>query len=880
MSTLPTGTVTFLFTDIEGSTRLLERLGDAYVPVLERHHAILREAIAAGGGTEVGTEGDAFFAVFPSAPRAVGAVVDAQRALSAEPWPEGVELKVRMGLHTGEGLIGADNYVGLAVHRAARVGAAAHGGQVLVSGATAALVSGALPAGVELRELGRFRLRDITEPEELFQVIGDDMAGDFPPPRTLDATPNNLPTQLTTFLGRTAELRELQEILPQTRLLTLSGPGGTGKTRLSLELAGRSMDRHPGGVFFVDLSTVADPDLVATAIASAVGLPDPGGKAVTDRLAERFQGKPTLLVLDNFEHLDAAAGVVSGLLSAASSLTVVVTTRNVLRLYGERVYPVPPLQLPDPHNLPDLATLTHYEAVALFIERAVAVRPDFRVTNDNAPAVAQICVRLDGLPLAIELVAARIRLLTPQAMLDRLGQSLDLARSGARDLPERQQTLRGAIAWSHEMLPEPDARLFAALSVFAGGGQLEHVEVVCVDAMAGDVLDGLSSLVDKSLVRQSEGLGGEPRFSMLETIREFAGEQLAALGLTDAMRGRHADVYAGLANAARDEYFGPDQRLWLDRLEQEHDNLRGALAWLLEAGRVEEALRMVGSMWRFWQMRGYLVEGFERAEAVLAAVMSETDRVAVADGHEAAGGLAYWLGHKAAVAHYDRALEIAQARGDRSAEARQWYNLAGSYMLTMSPAEGLEKAKFAAAKAVEIYREVGDEGDLGRALWAQANANYEAHDWENARRILDEAMPLLEAAGDRFMVSWGRYMMSLSDIVNHDYQASYANVSFALDEFVRVNDVSGLTLSLDGFSQLAYEVGDPDRAARLAGFVSRLEAVSGTGLNAANRAILGIDPTTLRDDPTTAEAWRAGETMSLEDAVALARGLQVPGKPA
>jgi predicted ATPase/class 3 adenylate cyclase len=873
---LPTGTVTFLFTDVEGSTRLAESLGDAFGPLLERHHALLRDAIAAGGGVEVSTEGDAFFAVFTSAPRAVAAVAEAQRALAAEPWTRGADVRVRMGLHTGEAVIGADNYVGLAVHRAARVASSAHGGQILVSGAAGALAAAGLPPDVELRDLGRFRLRDLTEPEQLYQVVAPGLADDFPPPRTLDATPNNLPTQLTTFLGREKELRDILASLPETRLLTLSGPGGTGKTRLSLEVAGRVMDRYPGGVYFVDLSSVTEPDLVPSAIAQAIGLADPGGRAVADRIAERLRGAPSLLVLDNFEQVEEAAPVVADLLSAAPPVTVLVTTRNVLHLYGEREYPVPPLGLPDPRRLPDLATLSHFESVALFIERAVAVRPDFRVTNENAPAVAQICVRLDGLPLAIELVAARIRLLPPQAMLERLGGRLDLARSGARDLPERQQTLRGAISWSYEMLPDGDAALFAALSVFSGGAELEHLEVVCGGLVEGDPLDGLASLVDKSLVRQIEGVGGAPRFSMLETIREYAAEQLSGRQLTDDVRTRHGEVFCGLAEAARDELVGADQRLWLDRLEQEHDNLRAALAWAHDAGRIDAALRLVANLWRFWQMRGYLVEGYDHATAALAAARPDEDPLILADALEAAGGLAYWLGDPASIAHYERGLAIHQEHGDRSGEARQWYNLAGAYTSTVDRAVGYAKATDAATRAVALYRELGDDPALGRALWSLANAKYESRDWDESRRILHEALPLLEAAGDRFMWTWGRFMLALSHVVEGDYAGARDHLAFALNEFHAVNDVSGLTLVLDGFAQLAQSSGDLDGAARLSGFVARLEAISGTGLNASNRLIMGLDPRYLREEPATADAWIAGERMTTDEAVAVALALEAP----
>jgi class 3 adenylate cyclase len=423
MTTLPTGTVTFLFTDIEGSTRLLESLGTGYQPILERHHVLLRDAIASGQGTEISTEGDAFFAVFSSAPSAVAAVTAAQRSLTAEPWPANATVRVRMGLHSGEGVLGGDSYVGLDVHRAARVASAGHGGQVLLSGSTHALAIGNLPSGVVLADLGEHRLKDLSRPEHLWQLSIEGLPSAFPPPKTLEATPNNLPLQLTSFLGRQREVDEVTALVNANRLITMTGPGGTGKTRLALQVAAEASDRFPDGVYFVALEPITRAELLLPTIAQAVGLVD-AGAATVERLAEHFGDKSFLLVLDNFEQVDDAAPLVADLLSRAPHLTILATSRSPLRVYGEREFPVPPLGLPDPRNLPDLDRFSQFESVALFVERAVAVRPDFAVDNDNAPAVAEICVRLDGLPLAIELAAARVRVLTPQAILDRLTDRL------------------------------------------------------------------------------------------------------------------------------------------------------------------------------------------------------------------------------------------------------------------------------------------------------------------------------------------------------------------------------------------------------------------------------------------------------------------------
>ncbi|MDQ2690211.1 MAG: adenylate/guanylate cyclase domain-containing protein, partial [Chloroflexota bacterium] len=603
MPELLTGTVTFLFTDIEGSTRLLQAHGDVWPDVLERHLQLLRASFEAEGGREVGTEGDSLFVGFPTASGAVAGAVAAQRALAAEPWPAGIELRVRMGLHTGEAGFAADSYAGLNVHRASRIAGAGHGGQVLLSDATRTLAEEELPDDVTLRDLGEHRLKDLDQPERLWQLVIAGCRNDFPPVRSLDVA-NNLPTRLTTFLGREHEIAAIAKLLGENRLLTLTGPGGTGKTRLSLEVASRTMEQYRDGVFFIELAPISDPELVVPTIAQALNLPESAGRPALDRVSDHIGARRMLLVLDNFEQVVEAGSEVRRLLDACANLNILVSSRSVLRVSGEQEYPVPPLGVPDPARLPPLAALSQYEAVALFIERARAVKPDFAVTNENAPAVAEICVRLDGLPLAIELAAARIRLLTPQAMLKRLEHRLGLLAGGARDLPERQQTLRGAIAWSHDLLDGPERALFACLSVFVGGAGIDEIDQVCSDEIGSDALEVLGSLVEKSLVRQFEGVGGEPRFAMLETIREFAMEQALEGGRWEELRARHAGLFAALAERAAGDVMGPEKRTWLDRLEQDHDNLRSALGALAAAGATEKALRMSASLWRFWQMRG------------------------------------------------------------------------------------------------------------------------------------------------------------------------------------------------------------------------------------------------------------------------------------
>jgi len=490
----PIGTVTCLFSDIEGSTRLELDLGTGpYRDVLERHRVLLRAAFVAHDGHEQGTEGDSFFVIFRRASDAVTAAAEGQRALSAEPWPGDLTVLVRMGLHTGELESTADGVIGYAINRTARIAAVAHGGQVLLSDTTRSLIAGELPPGVTIRELGEHRLKDLRAPERLSQLVVDGLRSDFPPPRTVDARPNNLPTQLTTFVGRDHELAEAVALLVRTRLLSFTGPGGTGKTRLSLQVAASAAESFPDGIWFVPLDAIRDPALVAPTIARTLGVADSPTRTTMDGLVEAVAARQMLLVLDNFEQVVDAAPIVAEFLRRCPNVTCLVTTRIALHVSGEQEYPVPGLPAPpdtsrlsevDRLNLPralrefDLATLNQYEAVRLFTARAGSVRPGFAVTNANAPAIAGIAGRLHGMPLAIELAAARVKVLTPDQILARLEHHLAVLTTGSRDVPERQQTLRGAIAWSYDLLDTGSRRFLDRLSVFRGGFTLDLADAV------------------------------------------------------------------------------------------------------------------------------------------------------------------------------------------------------------------------------------------------------------------------------------------------------------------------------------------------------------------------------------------------------------------
>jgi predicted ATPase/class 3 adenylate cyclase len=846
----PTGTVTCLFSDIEGSTRLELELGSGpYSDARERHRRLLRAAFESHDGYEQSTEGDSFFVIFRRAGDAVAAAVDGQRAIAAEPWPEGAEVRVRMGIHTGEiERLGGD-VIGYDINRTARITAVAHGGQVLLSEATRSLLADDLRDGVGLRDLGVHRLKDLREPEHLSQLVIDGLPDEFPALRSLDARPNNLPMQLTSFVGRERELAEALDLLRTTRLLTLTGPGGTGKTRLSLQVAAAAADDFPDGVWFVALDAVRDPRLVASTIAHTLHLADSKARPALDLLSDHLGDGRVLLVLDNFEQVVDAGRDIADLLRRCPNVRCVVTTRIPLRVSGEQEYPVPGLPTPpdlsrlsevERLNLPrdlrelDAAALTQFEAVRLFITRATSVRPGFTVTNDNAPAVAGISARLHGMPLAIELAAARIKLLTPDQVLARLEHHLSLLTAGSRDLPERQQTLRGAIAWSYDLLDDGARRLTDRLSVFRGGFDLEMAERICgpAEEIGGDVVDRIGELVDQSLVRAEEG--PEPRFGMLETIREFAAEMLAGREEAGTIADRHAAAMLDLAEAAASKLNGPDQRLWLERLEHDHDNLRAALDWSIAKPDPPLGARLSFALWRFWQQRGYLNEARARFEQ-LASQGWELEPVDQARFAEAFGGIAYWQSDQATATRlYDEQLRLWREIGDRREIANALFNRAYADMIDIMegniPDDRGDRSRGLFNEALEIYRDLGDPGGEGNILWGLGSIAYFMSDAAEAEQWYRRSLELHRAAGHRTMEAWSLHMLALAMIGKHDAAAGEETAREALQRFYDSGDVSGVTLSLDDLALGALGGGDIERAGRLWGAARQLQQTTGTAL--------------------------------------------------
>ena len=622
---VPSGTVTFLFTDIEGSTRLAQEYPQEMPALLRRHNAILKEAIEAHQGFVFRVVGDSFSAAFHTASAAVSAALEAQQALQHESWLP-APIKVRMGIHTGSAQlkdasqgqgVAYEGYATLALTQ--RIMSVGHGGQILLSQTTHDLLKAGLPEGTELRDLGERRLKDIVRPERIYQVAAADLPSEFPPLTTLENMHHNLPAQLTSFIGREQEIAEAREALASTRILTFIGPGGTGKTRLSLQVAAEQISEFKDGVWLIELAQLTDPTYILSTIASTFHLRELQGVPLSDTVTDYLRGKQLLLVLDNCEHLiEACARLSDHFLHACPKLKIIASSREALGIGGETVYRVPSLSLPqDGEGLRDAGNLMRYEATRLFIERARKANPAFALTTGNAPYVTQICQRLDGIPLAIELAAARLTLFTPQQIAERLGDRFKLLTSGSRTALPRQQTLRALIDWSYLTLNETEQNVLRQLAVFSGGWTFEAAESV-----AGDdsrvAMDGLSGLVNKSLVNVEEK-EGESRYRYLETIRQYAMEKLLETGEAVHARDRHLAYFLEVSRHA-DEKFRTAQRLmWVNRLEIEHDNLRAALGWALES-HPESALQMVCSLAGFWLSRRYMTEGCSWCQAAISRV--------------------------------------------------------------------------------------------------------------------------------------------------------------------------------------------------------------------------------------------------------------------
>ena len=746
---LPTGSVTFIYTDIEGSTSLLQHLGDQrYAAVLLEHHEILRAAFEAGGGHEVHTQGDSFLIAFGSAHDAIATAAAAQRAVTAHHWPEGAPIRVRMGLHTGEPAVAGSGYVGLDVHRASRIMGVGYGGQVLLSHATQDLVKHDPPDGLTVRDLGEHRLKDLTRPEHIFQIVIPGLPAEFPPLKTLNVISNNLPVQPTTFVGRDREIEEVKRSQSESRLLTLMGAGGSGKTRLAVQVAADLIEQFEKGVWLVELAPLADPALVVQAVATTFQVREAAGRKLLDLLVDYLGSKSLLLILDNCEHLVAACAQLAGaLLRACPNLKILATSRAALGVAGEVTYRVPPLSRPDPKRVQSLDQLKQFEAVQLFVERSVSSEPQFALTEANGRAVADICYRLDGIPLAIELTAARVKVLTVDQIAARLEDRFRLLSEGSGTGLAHHETLRATIDWSYGLLTEEERILLRRVAAFAGGFSLEASEAVCAGGRVESdaVLDLIASLVDKSLI-VAEGLNGDMRYLLLETIRHYSLEKLRDSAEVPAVRGLHMAWYLELAERAEPELQGADQAAWLDRLETEHDNFRAALEWTASGTPDPDArLRLAGALYRFWLIRGHLTEGRNWLESAIedpGGTVSPARMKALYAG----GALAFAQDDYArADTLLEESLALSRPGGDKISIAR-----ALNYLALIHRHRGdYPRAVLVLEESLALCREAGQKWDLAQALRSLALAVRRTGDYDRATALLEESLPLWREVGDK-----------------------------------------------------------------------------------------------------------------------------------
>jgi predicted ATPase/class 3 adenylate cyclase len=817
MAELPSGTVTFLLSDVEGSTDLWEVAPEAMRGALARHDALFDEAVRRHGGVHIRPrgEGDSRFAVFTSAPDAVAAAVAVQRAFAAEPWPTPRPIDVRIGIHTGETELRDGDYYGSEVNRCARLRGIGHGGQTLLSEATSELVRGRLSSDASLLDLGRHRLKGLAQPERVFQVVAPGLARDFPALSSLDAHPNNLLIPPTRLVGREREVQTVRSLCLRrdVRLVTVTGPGGIGKTRLGLQVAAELMGQYPDGVFFVDLAPISEPDLVISTIAHVLGLREAGGRPLRETVTAYLHEKRLLLLLDNFEQLLLAAPLVADLLAACPRLAVLVTSRAVLHLRGEREFAVPPLALPEATHAASVEAVGGFAAIALFVQRAVEARADFVLTRENAPSVAEICRRLDGLPLALELAAARLRVLSPEALLRRLERRLPLLTGGARDLPARQRGLRDTIAWSHGLLDEDERRLFRRLAVFVGGWTVGAAEAVCAPGNLNvNVLDCLESLASKSLIRRSEVCEGEPRFGMLETIREYALEELDASGEAARIRDSHAEFCLSLAEIARPELISRRQVAWRSRLEAEHDNMRAALAWSLEAPEgVRVALRLPCALYRFWQRGGHVGEGREWVARALARsdpARSETQAMLL----NAAGVLARAQGDNApARPYFGESLRIYRQLGDSWGVANALHNLASVILY-----EGdYERATALLDESLTTWRELGDRWGLAQVLMIRGLVAQNVGAEDSATALHEESLRLLREAGDLWGIATQLGELGVLARGRGHFERAAALFNECLAMRRAFDDLEGVAWSLRNLGGVALGQRDPTRASGL-----------------------------------------------------------------
>ena len=879
----PSGNVTFLFTDIERSSQLWEMHPQTMGRSLAQHDDVMRAVFSGHNGYVFKTVGDAFCVAFGSALDAARAAIAAQRELAAAAWEETGPLRVRMALHSGEAEQREGDYFGRTLNRVARVLAAGHGGQTLLSRVTAERVREKLPSEMELRDLGERRLKDLSRPERIFQLVVRDLPAEFPPLRSLEVLPNNLPAQVTTFVGRAREMAEAKRLLGTTRLLTLTGPGGTGKTRLSLQVAAEVLDQFPHGVWLVELATVSDATLVPETIANAVEIREERDRSSLDTLIGALRARQLLLVLDNCEHLIAAcAQTAATLLRRCAEVKILATSREALNIEGETIQAVPPLAVAEfgrPEAAPELDHLAELEAVQLFGERAAAVRPGFAVTAENAPLVARICWRLDGIPLAIELAAARLKVLSLEQILDRVDDRFHLLSGGSRAALPRQQTLGALIDWSYDLLSEPERILLRRLTVFVVGRTLDMAEAVC----AGDglekeeVFDLLTALVEKSLLMVEPGANGESRYTMLESVWDYGDEKLAQHQETARYRRKHLDFFVRLAEAAEPVLFGAEQKAWLEKLSLEHYNLNMALRFSLESSEtIEPGLRLAGALIRYWEVRNYLTEGFEQFQTLLARADDTVAPAVRAKAALGAGRLSWCQDRDAdALRYYREAQSLYQSLG-----LEEQVGVIEAHIGFTERNEGNHQA---ARAHFDIARTIGEklrsERVLAMAASGLGSLAADEGDLVTAREAKERSLVAFRSLGDQWVVALVTGSLGKVCFATGDFAAARTFVREALRLGRDLGNKWAVPYALEGLADICAEENQAQKAVRLYGAASAQRealalAFSPTERTSYQKALGRLQE--LVPDETFDDEWKKGRSLGIQAAIELALEADAP----
>ena len=804
---LPAGTVTFLFTDIEGSTRLWEAHPDAMKLALARHDALLKQIIEQNNGHVFKTVGDAFCAAFPTASDGLNAVLTAQLALICELWPEEIVIKVRMALHTGTVESRDGDYFGQPLNRVARLLATGYGQQILLSQATYELIQESLPKQTTLKDLGNHQLKDLSHSERVFQLQNPGLPGKFPPIKSLSTHINNLPQQVTSFIGREKELVEVKELLQKTRLLTLTGSGGSGKSRLSLQLAADVLENFPDGAFLIELAPLSDPGFVAQAVASVLSIKEEPGKPILTTLTEYLKGKKLLFLIDNCEHvLDSSAKLADALIRNCPGVQILATSREGLGIAGETTFRVPSLSLPDPKQVQTPESLSHFESAQLFIDRALQNKTNFSVTSNNCRALASICFRLDGIPLAIELAAARTRSLSVEEIDGKLDQRFRLLTGGYRTSLPRQQTLRSLIDWSYDLLSNEEKRILERLSVFSGGWTLEAAESVCVDDYIEDweILDYLTSLLDKNLIL-AEQKEGRTRYRLLETIRQYARDRLLDNGTGDAVRKRHRDYFLTLAEEIVPKLKGAELAGWLHLLEEEHENFRASLGWSLNGTEFVEALRFCAALQRFWFTRCHLSEGREWCAQALGKPGTQGRLQERADTLLGAGVMARLQGdYPAAQSHLKESLALSEQLENKIGVANSLNNL-GSI--------AIDQGDFPSARAfiensLIFFREIENKAGIASSLNVLGVVALCQCDYLSARKYCEESLAISRELKDTGCIAGA--LGNLGIIANYlgDYSLARTYQEESLAKSREIGNMTNIASSLVNLGNVAEVQGD------------------------------------------------------------------------